>query len=266
MGKNVLFGIGTARKVKKMYLGVDGKARRIKKGYIGIGNVARQFFNANEFIGLSYIYGQNQLYVIDPAGTVTATLPKQTRTWYEYGESQTQQYTYLAWAGMHLYTSGYNTQYLEIDPKTGAKIGDCWLPGGSDTTIKGKLMAGRNSDTIRSELYMINMPSRATTAVTRPWSWSSMSTFTNNSFQSHFSRTQYQLHEVDYETGADIRLWLKESGYVVNTPGVFEGITWVTLTSGIWNLWKAQYADGAVIGNITAPNNYMGHGAMNMVS
>lgn len=35
---------GVARKVKKMYVGIDGTARRIKKGYVGVGGVARPFF------------------------------------------------------------------------------------------------------------------------------------------------------------------------------------------------------------------------------
>jgi hypothetical protein len=34
-----------ARKVKKLYIGVDGKARKIKKGYIGVNGVARLFYN-----------------------------------------------------------------------------------------------------------------------------------------------------------------------------------------------------------------------------
>lgn len=44
--------IPTARKVKKMYIGVGGVARKVKKGYIGIGGVARLFFSS----GLAY-YG-----------------------------------------------------------------------------------------------------------------------------------------------------------------------------------------------------------------
>ena len=45
---------GVARKVKKMYIGVDGKARKIKKGYIGVGGVARLFYSSEK--ELSY-YG-----------------------------------------------------------------------------------------------------------------------------------------------------------------------------------------------------------------
>ena len=47
-------GEGIARKVKKMYIGVDGVARKIKKAYIGIGGVARPCFGGG---GLEY-YGQ----------------------------------------------------------------------------------------------------------------------------------------------------------------------------------------------------------------
>lgn len=38
---SVLGGYSVARKVKKGYIGIDGKARKIKKAYIGIGGVAR---------------------------------------------------------------------------------------------------------------------------------------------------------------------------------------------------------------------------------
>ena len=41
-----------ARKIKKMYVGVNGEARKVKKGYIGIGGVARPFFSS----GIEY-YG-----------------------------------------------------------------------------------------------------------------------------------------------------------------------------------------------------------------
>ena len=35
-----------AHKVKKVYIGVDGKARKVKKGYIGVGGVAQQFYSS----------------------------------------------------------------------------------------------------------------------------------------------------------------------------------------------------------------------------
>lgn len=41
---------GTARKVKKAYVGVDNKARKIKKGYIGVGGIARLFFSSDKII------------------------------------------------------------------------------------------------------------------------------------------------------------------------------------------------------------------------
>ena len=39
---------GVARKIKKGYVGVDGKARKIKKAYIGIGGVARPCWSSGE--------------------------------------------------------------------------------------------------------------------------------------------------------------------------------------------------------------------------
>ena len=39
---------GVARKVKKIYAGVEGVARKVKKGYIGVGGVARPFFSAEQ--------------------------------------------------------------------------------------------------------------------------------------------------------------------------------------------------------------------------
>lgn len=47
-------GSSVARKVKKMYLGVEGTARKVKKGYIGVGGVARPFWSGGE---LAY-YGE----------------------------------------------------------------------------------------------------------------------------------------------------------------------------------------------------------------
>lgn len=42
-----LNGTGSvARKVKKMYVGVDNKARKVKKAYIGVNGIARKFFGA----------------------------------------------------------------------------------------------------------------------------------------------------------------------------------------------------------------------------
>ena len=40
--------VSLARKVKKMYLGIDGVSRKIKKAYIGIGGVARPCFSGGE--------------------------------------------------------------------------------------------------------------------------------------------------------------------------------------------------------------------------
>lgn len=40
--------VGTARKVKKMYIGVGGVAKKVKKAYIGVNGVARLFFTAGE--------------------------------------------------------------------------------------------------------------------------------------------------------------------------------------------------------------------------
>ena len=37
-----------ARKVKKMYIGINDVARKVKKGYIGVGGVARPFFSGGE--------------------------------------------------------------------------------------------------------------------------------------------------------------------------------------------------------------------------
>ena len=45
---NVLEAKSIARKVKKVYVGVDNKARKVKKGYIGVGGVARPFFSAEQ--------------------------------------------------------------------------------------------------------------------------------------------------------------------------------------------------------------------------
>ena len=39
-------GPSVARKVKKIYTGVDNVARKVKKGYVGVGGVARPFFSA----------------------------------------------------------------------------------------------------------------------------------------------------------------------------------------------------------------------------
>jgi hypothetical protein len=46
-------GAGVARKVTKIYTGVDNVAKQVKKGYVGVGGVARPFFSAE---GLEY-YG-----------------------------------------------------------------------------------------------------------------------------------------------------------------------------------------------------------------
>ena len=52
-GVNETVKAGVARKVTKIYTGVDNVARKVKKGYIGVGGVARPFFSAE---GLEY-YG-----------------------------------------------------------------------------------------------------------------------------------------------------------------------------------------------------------------
>lgn len=44
--------VGGARRVKKLYLGIDGKARKIRKAYIGVGGLARPCFSTElEYYG-----------------------------------------------------------------------------------------------------------------------------------------------------------------------------------------------------------------------
>lgn len=50
-----------ARKVKKMYVGIDNIAYKVKKGYVGIGGVARPFFGA----GVPMYYGRATDITVD---------------------------------------------------------------------------------------------------------------------------------------------------------------------------------------------------------
>ena len=53
-------GAGVARKVKKVYVGVDNKARKVKKGYIGVGGIARLFLAEDKQLAY-YGYITNKL-------------------------------------------------------------------------------------------------------------------------------------------------------------------------------------------------------------
>ena len=56
---------GIARKVKKIYVGVNGTARKVKKAYIGVGGVARLFFeDADDLTGAFLTFSSPSAFTI----------------------------------------------------------------------------------------------------------------------------------------------------------------------------------------------------------
>ena len=61
MAKGAYIGNNYSRKVKKIYLGVNGASRKVKKGYIGVNGSARLFYTSG-YIWKRYTAISNYTY------------------------------------------------------------------------------------------------------------------------------------------------------------------------------------------------------------
>lgn len=101
-----------ARKVKKFYIGVDGKARKVKKGYIGVNGVARLFYNYIEpqtitsfstpsFAAATYTDEFGSIWSVSPS-TAYKAWDKDDSTYYTGSASSTTRLTLTLPDGYYL--------------------------------------------------------------------------------------------------------------------------------------------------------------------
>lgn len=215
MGKKAFIGTGTARKVKKIYLGVGNKAHKVKKGFIGVAGKAHQFFSSGAEPGLyydhpttAYVEGSIQssapwwLHKADESSGAEVFKVSQNVT--GYGCCGTQE-------RMHF---SKNMELSEVDPNTFVFLRSATTNSrfyvGNQTQVVGKLSGGT------SNVVVLNPETYAQLSATSSYDNFWFGTYIGNRYvgsNASSSSTSGTSNEKDASTVAVIRSFKNVSPY-----------------------------------------------------